>query len=1651
MRDITENQLALNQIQDEKEAATVSIEMSVGYVDTITLSTIVNNPEDVIVSHCRYSKKREEKIYQKLINKYVNFQCFMNHHCDKLVSEITVRLRLKDSPNTSFGTGVLYYENLFDDKIYVLTTSHCLFEDGDMFKKRRTCFYIDILNPNTNCYLSILYNLGDENLLNKNDKKDVAVLVLDKAEVESINPNIPFFDVICEYQSFKSFAIKGFPQATRGVEIDAIQASWKQVMTESNRFQLQLKEDYTEFNMKGFSGSGIFLEANDKVYLLGIFSRFRAEEKGKVIYCQYIDTINELLSQNFLPTITYSYLGKDGLTPSFFTSKIEKAVKDLGSRFHKELSLDLPIAKIFNCIAYDNTYYDRLIMVADKWLTEKGYRNKSNNTYLSEIECELESLRNELKDWIISSHHNVINQIEISQYVNKVTQLDKKVSVKKSELYRLNTNQKGKLRNSILDEERNRLYEIQDHNSDFLNGIEELKINLANNPTLIIKGEAGCGKSHLLGDIALQRNMQNLPTILLLGQYFNASDTIENNITKQLGISCCFASFAENLNNIGLQINSRVLILIDAINEGPGVDLWKNQIAGFINEIARYPAVGLVLTIRSTYFRDIIPEHLRKDQNITFISHEGFKGNEYEALKLFCEYYKLKLPNFPILNPEYTNPLFLHLICETAKDSPEKAFPKGFNGIVKTYNQYKQSLDQRFEKKRNEYKLRKVVSNAIEKLSIALFDTKYGQMKIEDALELFVVEFPKYPNLLSDLIEESVFIKSRNDYGREEPYDVVYFSFQRIGDYFMADELLKPYTSKVDIENAFIYDAKFKKIIEHHQWAYRGIIEAFAILLPERYNLEIFEIIDFFIEKGDEESSHSYKMYDTYSLFDRFLFDSLQWREVCSIDDKKITNWLRLYGRYIDDNEWLYTLTGLTTIHNHPFNSDRLHRILKRFSLPKRDSILQEYIRGYSKYNDYGIAFPIKRLIDWSWSSNISFEVDPETARLTAQTLSWILSTTDIVLRDQTTKALVNLLEQQPDVLLLTLKAFKKVDDPYIIERLWAVAYGCVLRIENVNSIIKIAKYTYKSIFKDGNPPKHILLRDYARNIIEYALYKGTGLKSIDIDLVRPPYRSEMPTIPSKEDIHVFELDYDSKDYMQNFGRQQNKIIHSVSSEMSHFCKYEVVPNLNHFYPTSFKTEINYKPYLKSLSKKKRDQIRIFEKLYKSRNLLKPKSNNFYYGFNKKEKDDFDKQIRMIDEKIEQQKKDLYLIFEQNEWPYLFNEIIPFIEFKNNTKGIKLDREPIIRWIIKKVFDLGWERKLHGKYDDSAGRYYGYSNDGYKVDRIGKKYQWIALYEVLAILTDNYKVEVDWGDNFMFYKGAWQHYLRDIDPAFITPNKDHNEENSFKSGLNCDWWKDDDYCHWNIPDAKWVKTISDLVDPKKVILKKDNEKEEWLHLQHYLNWQEPKKIGKEKYEGRRKSISYLVEGYLVKKSDKNRIVNYLKDKNFWGRWMPENRDDSSGLINREKFWSPAYQDSYSNNQKIWDTIRDTSFKVIETTESAKGSIEDDKSGANGTYDIPCKYLFEGMKLQYAPIDGCLKNEKGETIVINNNPRGVLIKKKALLQFLNDNNLEIFWTVLCEKFSYSDGRNDESFFKVPCGVYYFENGKIVGELKMYNRE
>lgn len=78
------------------------------------------------------------------------------------------------------------------------------------------------------------------------------------------------------------------------------------------------------------------------------------------------------------------------------------------------------------------------------------------------------------------------------------------------------------------------------------------------------------------------------------------------------------------------------------------------------------------------------------------------------------------------------------------------------------------------------------------------------------------------------------------------------------------------------------------------------------------------------------------------------------------------------------------------------------------------------------------------------------------------------------------------------------------------------------MRSQDETNISGLAKQIYDWIFAKGEPPPHILLRDYARGVIEISLSREYHLE-LDMEKVRPPYKSEWsPDVPSKQELEKY-------------------------------------------------------------------------------------------------------------------------------------------------------------------------------------------------------------------------------------------------------------------------------------------------------------------------------------------------------------------------------------------------------------------------------------------------------------------------------------------------------------------------------------------------
>ena len=1563
----------------------------------------------------------------------------MTDTCLDIITQLTVELHKDDTSKEKLGTGVLYINRKLSGVVYVLTAKHCLLGLGE---KGRVS--LRIYNPDTSTYeyftpvkQSILYHPVD----------DAGIVVFNQRELTSVVSNLPSVFVVDRNVGGDEVVTKGFPMATFDQtnengesSLAMIRMNYLQEDTTKNVFQLSTNDDYSEDTIVGMSGSGIFIEACEELYINGILIRYTDEERGKVISAQRLTSYNELLEKEYKKKMPLAFLGHHGLGHKTFKNNVDNSVANLGPRYCQKVNVKTGTAKYFDCVAKTPAYFERLKRNIDVWLTEKSYRARKDSCRIGELEACLKAIRNDFTSALKELDTSVNAIIEFTDLMKRIDDLQNKLENVRYQLYSdYSTTKNDEKYKRELDADESRLSEISSDLYSFTSDYKDLKIGLANNPYLVIKGEAGCGKSHLLGDVASNRIADGLPTVLLLGTDF-AGGTYETIITSKVGFTGTFQEFLSSFNQIGIQVGSRALLMIDALNEGPQAELWKNRLSGLIKSLKDYPAIGLVVSVRDTYFNDVIPDGIEDDLKATIIEHKGFKGLEYEAVRQFCLAYELNLPNVPILTPEFCNPLFLKIICDTLEASGEKVFPKGFNGVSVLFNKYFNNLDKKFAEKRIEYKYKDVVSAAVKLLAFPIFEAEYNLLKMQDADKIIQQHFPGCLYLLADLIDNNVLLKTKSQYS-DEKEDCVVFSYQRISDFIIAREIVKKYPDWESFVGNLKGDKSLKEIVIESHWMYKGVLEALAVLIPEMFSHEITDLIKF-IPKDKFRRNYDLCL----EFLSEALINSLNWRSIESINKDSIRKFLNSKNNRVNTEVWWYKLVELSAIPNHPFNADYFHAIMMRVTMSQRDGTFQFFFNGCAGYDDDRCANPLRRLIDWAWSDGVSEKADPESARLAAIMLCWLLSSTYIKHRDEATKALVNLLSEQVDVLIGTLRLFEDVDDMYVYERLYAVAYGVALRTSSRNGLTKLAKYVYETIFKHNTPPKDVLLRDHARNIVEYAKYK-VGLTAVDMKKVRPPYTSKLPIWPTDDEVKYLHVDYNEPDFKERKGPEQNQIWESVKGGLADFWNKLAGPKIENFYPISIAEE---KEFDKALRMFKGSMKELASYVCEGKAVL---ALNRQKG--SRDISENDKIFETICNGIEQ------LISEEQK-RVLYNIMIPFkmkeLSLQNHYH-VRFPTDGVRNWLVKRAYDLGFDANLHGNYDRFA-KDWTFRNSDNRIDRIGKKYQWIAFHEIMGILADNYKYMDDDANEgaggYELFHGTWQSFLRNINPSMIARvnNVDSDVQDDSKEAEEQEWYKEEEFDNWKYSgtNESWASMVRDLPDPVFLIQKLDDDGIEWLTLNNSRSWDEPKDIGKEKYDHNllKHDVFLAADAILVKQQDKGRAIKSLDGRILWdGIEIPT--DDWQHLVNREKYWSPAYKDVYRDRHGWSNSIEGLDVPFIYSCEKACGHIEGDRSGTISNYSIPCRLIFEGMGMEYGSHDGQYLDKDGNLVAFTYGYDQILVKKEPLLQFLKKNRLAILWIVRGEKRVYISGGMGCQCVYAPCGVYYLDDNYVPeGVLRTYKR-
>ncbi len=471
----------------------------------------------------------------------------------------------------------------------------------------------------------------------------------------------------------------------------------------------------------------------------------------------------------------------------------------------------------------------------------------------------------------------------------------------------------------------------------------------------------------------------------------------------------------------------------------------------------------------------------------------GFGDQLFEAVATYFSGYGVQANDFPPLLEEFQTPLFLKTFCEAFENS---RLPKGpitldtvmKRRVSKICEKLVTAIDCPEEVTRKSIML---IANAIQK--------NQGRAVPRSPLRLEVdALFPgggDSRSLYRHLRSNGLLVEIRGV--QDEPYSevpvLVRFPYERFSEYLIADRMLHPHVTASQLRSVWTKDGTLARFNDSSEfWKLRGLMRALAILLPERFGIEVADIV-----KNPQL---------TRELLEDFLA-SLPWRSSTSFNrsNKK----LFLSSQRLGLATFLQAILRVSTIPGHPYNANYLHCRLKQMMLAVRDEIWTIQISNLTVWGSDSMA---NLVVQWAFHVPLDL-VSDEQALLVARVLAWFCTSNHKAFRLRATLAAIRVLQSRCELAAQLVRDFHDCNDPYLTERVFAIACGVAMREQTKGALRHLAAAIHDTVFSKGAVPAHILLRDYAQCVLELAHLRDCLPAGVTLQTFRPPYKSKFPRI----------------------------------------------------------------------------------------------------------------------------------------------------------------------------------------------------------------------------------------------------------------------------------------------------------------------------------------------------------------------------------------------------------------------------------------------------------------------------------------------------------------------------------------------------------
>jgi hypothetical protein len=616
----------------------------------------------------------------------------------------------------------------------------------------------------------------------------------------------------------------------------------------------------------------------------------------------------------------------------------------------------------------------------------------------------------------------------------------------------------------------------------------------------VLYGPAGIGKTHAIIDACEQRLEDGLFTVPVLGEELHEGRDLWSFLATSLDLppTTTRSELVGALAAAAERTGQSLLLMFDAANETPSRERWRSWIQELIVETRDSP-VRVLVSCRDVFAEETLGPGWER---LAAFEHPGFVGYEQAAALAFAKHYRLTPPAEVIAQPEFANPLFLHLLCAATQASGQRVIPAGAISLIRLVEMLLKNANERAAPDLDvDPRIASPVVEGVRALAARMATIGDAVLPLTEAaaeLERVHPSGGRARSLLKALETQNLLSVVPSASGYQ-----VRFPFERLGDLLVADALVRGLDAK-GLTAAFGAGGRLAHLVaDEGSVAHNaGLVQAFTIVTPETFCFEFASLV--------ADASAKARVAE-------LALDVIAWR-----DPARIASVSGLVSSF-QTGEQLMSLfervLAVAAVPDHPLGADWLDSKLCALPLVLRDAVWSTAL--VRMWESQGHA---RRLVTLARETDLEF-LSSSSARSLGITLSWFLACADRRVRDHATKGLVRLIMAAPALGTNLVRAFAFTDDDYILERVLTAAYGAGLFLDDVGYWRPLGQGVCELVFdRFGGPPTNALIRDVSRLIVER--WREADPSAPIPASAAPPYDSEWPLEVDSADWKALRAEY---------------------------------------------------------------------------------------------------------------------------------------------------------------------------------------------------------------------------------------------------------------------------------------------------------------------------------------------------------------------------------------------------------------------------------------------------------------------------------------------------------------------------------------------